>query len=278
MKYTYCIRMKIVSFDIGLRNLAVCVLEGTSRKDMKITHWEVIDVLAEDTGVAVDPCYKCGKQASWLRATVSTATYCCSIHKPRIRLEKPPTKKSLNENTLDFLQGECKRLTIALEGKTKKEAVDKIYAHHQGLQWKRCVKSANKVSIVDCAYPLHESLSKRQKHWEGATHVICEQQPEARMISVQAMVQMWFICNSPPTTKVSGISAVHKLSNTSIVGDNTKSYKGRKSTGITHAVELLTERKTVSSRANLVFMETHTKKDDLADCFLQGLWFMENRS
>jgi hypothetical protein len=272
--------MKIVSFDIGLRNLAVCVLEGTSRKDMKITHWEIIDVLAEQTGETVDPCYKCGKQASWLRVGTApaVATYCCSIHKPRIRLEKPPTKKSLNENTLELLHRECNRLCITLEGKTKKEAVDKIYSYHQALQWKRCVKSANKVSIVDCAYPLHESLSKRQKHWEGATHVICEQQPEARMISVQAMVQMWFICNSPSTTRVSGISAVHKLSNTAIAGDNTRSYKGRKSTGITHALELLGERKTVSARANLAFMETHAKKDDLADCFLQGLWFMENRA
>jgi len=39
--------MKLVSFDIGLRNLAVCVLEGTSRTDMRITAWDVIDVIGE---------------------------------------------------------------------------------------------------------------------------------------------------------------------------------------------------------------------------------------
>ena len=43
--------MKIVSFDVGLRNLAYCVLEGTSRTDVKIVDWNIIDVLGEAAGV-----------------------------------------------------------------------------------------------------------------------------------------------------------------------------------------------------------------------------------
>ena len=39
--------MKLVSFDVGLRNLAFCILEGTSRTSLKIIEWDLIDVMAE---------------------------------------------------------------------------------------------------------------------------------------------------------------------------------------------------------------------------------------
>ena len=51
--------------------------------------------------------------------------------------------------------------------------------------------------------------------------------------------------------------------------DATKTYKGRKKTGIIHALELVPD-------AWTSFMIKHPKKDDLADCFLQGLWVLEN--
>jgi hypothetical protein len=52
--------------------------------------------------------------------------------------------------------------------------------------------------------------------------------------------------------------------------DSTKTYKGRKSTGIVHATELVPTDKWNS------YILKHPKKDDLADCFLQGLWVMEH--
>jgi hypothetical protein len=51
--------------------------------------------------------------------------------------------------------------------------------------------------------------------------------------------------------------------------DVTKTYKGRKKTGIIHAAAL------VPSQWK-VYLLKHPKKDDLADAFLQGLWFLEN--
>ena len=48
----------IISFDVGLRNLAFCILEGTSRKDVKILHWDLIDVMAEGAGHGSSKCFK----------------------------------------------------------------------------------------------------------------------------------------------------------------------------------------------------------------------------
>ena len=68
--------MKLVSIDVGLRNLAVCVMEGTSRSDVKILHWEVIDVMAESVGLSKPTCYKCKKAANW----VNNGKYSCKPH------------------------------------------------------------------------------------------------------------------------------------------------------------------------------------------------------
>jgi hypothetical protein len=53
--------------------------------------------------------------------------------------------------------------------------------------------------------------------------------------------------------------------------DVTKTYKGRKKTGILHAAAL------VPTEELKTFMLKHPKKDDLADSFLQGLWVLENK-
>jgi len=53
------------------------------------------------------------------------------------------------------------------------------------------------------------------------------------------------------------------------VDDSTASYKGRKTTGIAHARELVPQ-------VNQPHFLSHPKKDDLADSFLQGLWVLEH--
>ena len=73
--------MKLVSFDIGLRNLAVCVMDGANRKDCKILHWDVIDVIGEKNGVDKPTCFKCKKPAMWSQNT--DKSYACSKHCPK---------------------------------------------------------------------------------------------------------------------------------------------------------------------------------------------------
>jgi hypothetical protein len=96
--------------------------------------------------------------------------------------------------------------------------------------------------------------------------VCIENQPERRMYAVQAMLQMYFTMRG---IKSSGISATHKLSNIVTIDDSVTSYKGRKKTGITHAYALVPDE-------NQAHFSKHPKKDDLADSFLQGLWFLEH--
>jgi hypothetical protein len=249
--------MKLVSFDVGLRNLAFCILEGTSRSDVKILHWDLIDVMAEGAGHDNPKCFKCCKPANWKQAE----KYACTIHK---KSGKVQTKVSLSKKTLEELKKEAANLNI--QGTTKKMLVDALYVYYASSVWKRCVKSCKQGSVVDLAPLINTSLKSRTAIWTGSHKVIFEQQPDKRMMAVQAMMHMWFECHGYSTK---GVSAVHKLTNMVTVDDSTKTYKGRKKTGILHASSLVpSEWKD--------YMLKHPKKDDLADAFLQGLWFIEN--
>jgi len=252
--------MKLISFDVGLRNLAFCVLEGTNRSNVKITHWDLIDVMAETAGHDSPKCFKCKKPANWLKN--SEEVYACGTHKPKTG--KAPTKSSLTKKSTETLQAEA--LHNGIVANTKKELVDGLYKFYTANVWKRCVKSTKSVSVVDLADPIAKCLEARKNIWKKADLIAFEQQPDKRMLCVQAMMHMWFVCQG---FRCKGVSAIHKLTNIVTVQDATTTYKGRKKTGILHAQQLVpTQWKE--------YMMKHPKKDDLADCFLQGLWVLEN--
>jgi len=95
--------MRLVSFDVGLRNLAVCILEGTNRSDLKIVHWDLIDVMAESSGFDSPKCIKCKKPANWRQGD----NYACTKHKTS---GKTFTKTSLQKKTVEVLKKEASKL------------------------------------------------------------------------------------------------------------------------------------------------------------------------
>jgi hypothetical protein len=254
--------MKVISFDVGLRNLAYCVLEGTSRSDVRIVDWNIIDVLGEQAGVGAARCFKCTSAARYEHA--SEGTFACSKHAPR--KQKNITKTALNKKSPMELRGELDRLGLRTEATKKSELVALLYNHARQNTWKKCVASSTQGSVMDMSQAIMTSLDARMSSWRGADAVCIENQPERRMYAVQAMLQMYFTLRG---IKSCGISATHKLSNIVTIDDSVTSYKGRKKTGITHAYALV-------PAENQEHFKKHPKKDDLADSFLQGLWFLEH--
>lgn len=254
--------MKLVSFDVGLRNLAVCVLEGTTRADVKIVHWEVIDVLAEQSGLDNPRCFRCQQGATWKHA--AEGTLACSRHTPK-RKEKV-TKSSLSKLSPEELKGELDRLGLVCPSKRKPDIVTMLYLHARQNTWLRCVKTVHTGAVMELAPHIRASLDKRAAVWRGSDKICFENQPERKMFAVQAMLQMYFCCQG---FACEGVSATHKLNNIITVDDRVDSYKGRKKTGIVHAQALVPE-------PWLSHMNKHPKKDDLADSFLQGLWVLEH--
>lgn len=254
--------MKIVSFDVGLRNLSYCVIEGSSRTDVKIVDWNIIDVLGEQAGVGAARCHKCSAAARYEHA--SDGIFACSRHTPKKK--KAPTKTVLNKKSVAELQTELGVCGLTTDATKKPDLVKLLYNHHKQNTWKKCVSSALSGSVLDQAPALIKSLDARASSWKNADIIAVENQPERRMYAVQAMIQMYF---SMKGMKCEGVSATHKLSNIVTVDDNVKSYRGRKNTGILHARALV-------PAENQEHFDKHKKKDDLADSFLQGLWVLEH--
>ena len=254
--------MKIISFDVGIRNLAYCVLEGTSRADVKIVDWNIIDVLGEQAGVGAARCNKCSAAARYEHA--SEGTFACSKHAPKKK--ETVTKAALNKKSPMELQGEIDRYGLQTTATKKADLVKLLYNHARQNTWKKCVASSTQGSVMDMSGAIMKSLDARMSSWKGADAVCIENQPERRMYAVQAMLQMYFTMRG---IKSAGVSATHKLSNIITVDDSVTSYKGRKKTGITHAYALV-------PAENQEHFAKHPKKDDLADSFLQGLWVLEH--
>ena len=254
--------MKIVSFDVGLRNLAYCVLEGTNRHDVRIVDWNIIDVLGEQSGLSNPRCFKCTSGATWSHATEGTLA--CTRHKPK--QGKPVTKTALNKLSPAELQAELDKRGLNMPAPRKAEKVTLLYTHIRQNTWKRCVRSVFAGSVIDLAPAIQASLDKRKDVWKGSDKIVFENQPARLMFAVQAMLHMYF-CTCGFACQ--GVSATHKLNNIVTVDDRVDSYKGRKKTGIVHAEALVPE----VWKAHLL---KHPKKDDLADSFLQGLWVLEH--
>lgn len=253
--------MKLISIDIGLRNLAICVLEGTSRTDMRIAHWDVIDVIGEKNGHTRTSCYKCSKPAMWVQA--GSGTQSCSRHRPK---NLTLTKSALAKKTIPELQEMAKSYNVS--GKTKKDLVPLICAEMNKAGWSKFKGNARAHGggVLDLVTDIIASLDRRGDWWQNADLVVCENQLDRRMFAVQAMIHMYFACRG---FRTKGVSAIHKLDNITTASDTTGTYRGRKKTGIVHCEALC-------PILNTAFFQSHKKKDDLADSFLQGLYFLEH--
>lgn len=256
--------MKLISIDVGIRNLAVCVLDGTKRQDVRIVHWEVIDILGEKNGLSRPVCRQCKKPAMWKHP--QEGALACSRHCPA--KARCVTKTALTKRGVADLQTEIRNIGLHVTGTKKADLVNALYHHHQSNSWQKLAGGANvkHAPVLDLASDLAAALDRRASIWSGAHKVIFENQMDRRMLAVQAMLHMYFVCRG---YSCSGISATHKLSNIVTTQDRVGSYRGRKKTGIVHAEQLCPP-------CNLAFFRSHAKKDDLADCFLQGLWSLEH--
>ena len=100
-----------------------------------------------------------------------------------------------------------------------------------------------------------------------------------KMKTIQGMLAQYFIMKNN-LIQIEFISACNKLKDfikESNINDNSKKldYKERKQLGIKTCLELVNS--DFKYAAWNTFFIKHKKKDDLSDCFLQGIWYIKNR-
>lgn len=134
------------------------------------------------------------------------------------------------------------------------------------------------------------------------THVIIENQisPLAnRMKTIQGMLAQYFIIKGSPTLHIEFVSSFNKLKDFTKAGDvsdlseNRSSknvgsppiirnemkdnYKQHKKDSIVICQRFLDNNENLTKWSESAHFISLTKRDDLADCFLQGIWYMKNK-
>jgi len=225
---------KILSIDVGIKNLAYCVLDNNK----KICDWNVLNLI-EDNLV------------------------CCCDNKNGSPCKSKATFYKMNENQTECRLGFCKKHTIP-------DANPVIT---------RKVKS---ISTKEISELLFTTLDKYPDMLQVDT-VIIENQPclmNPMIKTIQVLLFSYFMIKGvlkedSLITDVKAINARNKLSfydgPTFPVFSKNK-YTQRKKEGIEVCKYILNESE------QLDFFLSHNKKDDLADSFLQGIWFLSKKN
>lgn len=256
---------RILSFDVGIRNLAVCLLERTGAEAYKVLQWELIDLVGAPM-CSSDGC----KQKS---ACMVGGVHHCAKHSKKNKISfRPPslTEAKLNAMTKDALLAAMKTqgMTI-MEPKDKKSVL--VETFHNYLLTRYVAEPVGKtkytavsIPLADVGHALRAQCAARPWMLDGVSAVCIEKQMKSRMIAVQMMLWMFFMERGVPAHIV---SASHKLTVSGTDDVKKRTYKQRKQSSVAVCLSRLDARWRK-------FFSDHNKKDDLGDCLLQGEWFL----
>ena len=270
--------MKILSIDVGIKNFAYCLLEY--KTDIVIHKWNSINICEDEKKVCKElkkdnkPCLKnakyhkngkffCkihAKKSKFFIPTIETKTILKKINKKRI------SNKLLNQYMNTYLP----EVTI----KNKDEKMEKLKEYLENTYLENVEKiNINELNMIDCGIFLKKRLDEHFKT-DKIDLILIENQigPLAlRMKMLQGMITQHFIENKLPNIKF--VSASNKLKG--LTEKKKLTYAERKKVGIEITRKIINEKNLLNNWIEI--FNKHRKKDDLADSFLQALWYIKNK-
>jgi len=279
--------MKILSIDVGIKNLAFCLLSNNNNNDTSansflIKKWNVVDLSTSEE--VVKKCCGKEKKGSCLKPAKYTKNNQCfcikHAKKDKYVLPSSDLKTSyINKQKLQKLIDIVAKYKIPVTSEKPKKAdlISLIIAFAKENCYEELVKtSASDVDLITIGKNIKLKFDSLFLEETNIDYVIIENQisPIAnRMKTIQGQIVQYFIMSGINVANIEFISASNKLKE--FETDNKTEYKDRKKLGIVKTQETLEHNENFSNM--LDYFNTHKKKDDLADSFLQGLWFIKNR-
>ena len=293
----------IVSFDVGIKNLAVCILEIATGRIMA---WKSFDLLFLNNTNDKILCQQCKKRAVYSAAAAAAATFCkkhaaaATATTATTTFLMPPQSGGLHKKSKTELLELVQQIGLSVDVTATKAGLLETL---QGRMLKPmpCAKrvKAQDVSLIELAkrmtsllddffasetFLLHVNMQNVPPLSQQQHHVLIENQisPIAgRMKTLQGILTEYFVIRHPHAD-IQYVSSGNKLRGKS----EAATYSGRKADGIEMVRAMLLSAAAAASGAEeqhpvgattdwLAWFNEQPKKDDLADAYLQGAWFLE---
>jgi hypothetical protein len=307
--------MKIISFDIGIKNMAYCILSKSDANGLEVLDWNVLNLMDSEepirtcsyiippkTKKSKEPPKLCGKAAKYHKLE---ACYCdkhAKINTAYIVPTKQMSPGSLKKMKVDELLkfGNSLFVFSNVENPEKLRRAE-LLVHLENFFKVKCYEpiikkqsvSAGDVDLVKIGKNMKTALNQVLEIHNDITHVVIENQisPIAnRMKTIQGMLAQYFIMTHEGAN-IDFVSSANKLKQFAVKIENTMekntstqmltkpvvnaNYKQHKIDGVTYCSRIIENNPGFG-----VWKESLNtkKKDDLADCFLQGLWYLKNKN
>jgi len=286
--------MKVLSFDVGIKNMAYCCLL-IDASNVQITEWGILDLLNTNTithtcNATVKTKNKseklCNKKAKYKKGNC----FFCEKHAKASKYILPSKNTKLpflKKQKIDSLNSICNTHLIYFNEKLKKdEIVNKLFEFYQ----KNCLeelnnqkKLASEIDLIEVGRNMKQCLQNTS--FTNITHVVIENQlsPIAnRMKTIQGMLAQYFIMIDE-NIDIQFISSSNKLKQFETTQNKSKTknekneiitpnYKENKKDGVYFCNKIIENNIELQKWKDTLLV---SKKDDLADCFLQGLWYFK---
>ena len=256
--------MKVLSIDVGIKNLAFCLFDNGS-----IIKWDVVNVSEAESHICgIKPC---GKPAKFIK---DSCCYCAKHAKKQVyQIPTAELKPSyINKQKVQKLFDLADKYGIKYEKPIKKCDLIELLNNYISTTCFEPISSVN-ASTLNLVTIGKNIKTKFDEIFTGhIDHIIIENQisPIAnRMKTIQGMIAQYFIMQNT-CQNIDFVSAINKLKEFSMSKEKS-TYGERKKLGIAKCLEILQAKHSATEWYD--YFASHKKKDDLADAFLQGIWF-----
>ena len=278
--------MKLLSIDVGIKNLSFCLFEIHSpdqkSNHLKVIKWDNIDLSekTESKCIEIDKNGLCDKPAKF---TKDGKCYCLKHSKKQEFLHPTTDLKPsyINKQKIQNLIDIADKYKIKYENPPKKANLLALINDFITNNCFTAIAKTNacKVDLVTIGRNIQNKFDELLcDHLSSIETIIIENQigPIAnKMKTIQGMISQYFIMKNN-NIQIEFISASNKLKDFLPKENEEKlDYKQRKKLGIQTCLEIITT--DFRFKDWETFFNKHQKKDDLSDCFLQGMWFIKHK-
>lgn len=305
--------MRVISFDVGIKNLAYCIIDYTNTNDITkydIIDWRVINLVSETDYKCCSilkekknsPKKVCGKKSMYAgKLKKDKYLFYCGTHKTNHDDVVDKVKTQINDRLTNTADGSpCSHMvrTGNICGKKSKFILNNCYLCkvHKEIKIKNIEKShhiinvkkinSNKVQTSELAKILFECLDMVPNILD-VNLVLIENQPiplNPTMKTISTLILGYFIMKMQTVKNIENVLFMSPTNKLKV--DNDKTIKIVKTISDSTSTNKTTKYKMTKkmgveytkillndNKKWIEYLEKQKKKDDLCDAFLQGYYY-----